>query len=138
MSTKLSVLLFYRRLVKGTYSKQFKWALWLGMAFAVVGSIVPWALLMTTCRPFKAIWMQWDLSYVYAEAYHFSCRKVQVQVDFGRLCGILSVVTDFYSLMLPTILLLRMKMSSRQRLALIFIFGLGYAYVFVNRHLTTY
>jgi hypothetical protein len=130
MSTKLSVLLFYRRLVKGTYSKQFKWAVWFGMGFAVVGTLVPWALLMTSCRPFKAIWMQWDLTYVYAEAYKFHCRKVHVMVEIGRLCGILSVVTDLYSLALPTILLFQLQMNRRQRIALMCIFGVGYSYEF--------
>jgi hypothetical protein len=129
MCTKLSVLLFYKRLVKGTYSVQFKWAVWMGMVFAVVGTIVPWVLLMTSCKPFEAIWMQWDLTYVYTNAYKFHCRKIAVMVAVGRLCGILSVLTDFYSLLLPTILLFRLQMSRRQRWALMCIFGVGYAYV---------
>lgn len=129
MSTKLSVLLFYKRLVKGTYSNQFKWAVWIGMAFAIVATLVPWILLMTSCTPFEAIWMQWDLTYIYENAYKFHCRKIHLMVEIGRLCGILSVLTDLYSLMLPTILLFRLQMNRRQRWALMCIFGVGYSYV---------
>jgi hypothetical protein len=128
--TKLSILLFYRRLVKGTYSIQFKWAVWFGMALAIVGTLVPWILLMTSCTPFEAIWMQWDLAYIAKNAYKFHCRKIHVMVEIGRMCGILSVVTDLYSLMLPTVMLFRLQLNRRQRWALMCIFGIGYSYVF--------
>jgi hypothetical protein len=42
----------------------------------------------------------------------------------------MSVITDFYSVVLPAVLLLRIKMTKRQKIGLVFIFGLGFLYVF--------
>jgi hypothetical protein len=126
MCTKLSVLMFYRRLVAGTYSKKFKWALWFGMIFAVVTTIIPTVTLLKECEPFEAIWMQWSITYVYANAYKFHCRSTHYTVLWSVLSGAWSVTSDFYSVLLPSLLLSQMKLNKRQRLGLFFVFGLGY------------
>ncbi|KAF2666398.1 hypothetical protein BT63DRAFT_57742 [Microthyrium microscopicum] len=129
LCTKFSVLMFYRRLVKGTYSVHFKWALWFGMFLAVASSVIPTVLSLTSCTPFKANWWQWDIGYVYANAYHFHCRKVAKKVLAARVSGALSVITDFYSVMLPAVLLLRIRINKRQRWGLIAVFSVGYCVV---------
>jgi hypothetical protein len=118
--------MFYRRLIAGTYSKKFKWALWFGMAFALTTSIVPTGLLLRSCTPFEAIWLQWDLVWVYKNAYKFHCQKAHVTLLVSQLAGAWSVVSDFYSVLLPSLLLMRMRLNKRQRIALFFVFGLGY------------
>jgi hypothetical protein len=45
------------------------------------------------------------------------------------LCGVFSVFTDWYSVTLPAILLLRLRITARQKYGLLFIFGMGYMYV---------
>jgi hypothetical protein len=126
LATKISVLMFYRRLISGTYSTKFKWALWFGMAFAVVTTVVPTGLLFASCKPFKAIWLQWDLVWVYANAYKFHCQPAKITLLVGQLSGAFSVISDFYSVLLPSILLLQMRLNKRQRIALFLVFGLGY------------
>jgi hypothetical protein len=126
LCTKLSILMFYRRLVAGTYSKSMKWILWFGMAFAVVTSVIPSSLLLSSCRPFEANWMQWDLTYVHTNAYKFQCRSTKTTVIIAQWTGALSVMTDFYSVLLPSIHLLRMSLNKRQRCGLLLLFGVGY------------
>jgi hypothetical protein len=53
-------------------------------------------------------------------------------VAASEAAGGLSVVSDFYSVMLPAVLLMRIRINRRQRFGLIFIFGLGYLYVRLN------
>ena len=42
-----------------------------------------------------------------------------------KLIGALSVVTDFYSVLLPAALVLQIQISRKQKIGLFFIFGLG-------------
>lgn len=126
LSTKISVLMFYRRLIAGTYSKKFKWSLWAGIAFAIITTVVPMSLLLRQCTPIEAIWRQWDLIYAYSNAYKFHCQKMSVTVLVSRLGGAWSVISDFYSVLLPSLLLMNMKLNERQRIGLVVVFGLGY------------
>jgi ABC-type Fe3+ transport system permease subunit len=118
--------MFYRRLVAGTFSKRFKWALWIAMAFVVITTVVISALLLTTCRPMHAWWMQYDLTWNTLNKDKMYCTPVKDTVAVGRLAGSFSVITDFYSVMLPAVLLMRIRINKRQRWGLIFIFGIGY------------
>jgi hypothetical protein len=120
--TKVSVLLFYRRLVVGTFNNKFKWALWTAIGFVVVYTIVFSILIITACSPVEALWMKYELSYTTP----YKCMNISVQVRLAKLAGALSVITDFYSVMLPAVLLSRIRVSMRQRLGLFFIFGLGF------------
>jgi len=121
--------MFYRRLVKGTYSRKYKYALWFGMFLALVATVVPTAYLLTSCHPFEVNWMQWDLTYVYKNAYQFHCRNVWTIVSLANMTGCLSVITDFYAVLLPTVLLMRMKINKRQKYGLMVVFGVGLLYV---------
>jgi hypothetical protein len=120
--TKLSVLMFYRRLVDGTYSKRFKWAIWVAMGIIIASTITFIVLLYFTCAPYQAYWRQFDATYTTT----FVCQSSNVLVRISRLIGSLSVITDFYSVLLPAILLMRIQISKKQKLGLMFIFGLGF------------
>jgi hypothetical protein len=124
--TKLSVLLFYRRLVKGTYSDGYKYSLWFGMFLAAVAFAVPLGMLVTSCSPVKALWWQWDMPYIYANAYKFHCRPIHTIVLVSQFTGAISVATDFYSVMLPLLVLAKIQMNRRQRVGLMGIFGLSF------------
>jgi hypothetical protein len=120
--TKISVLMFYRRLVRNTYSNRFKIAIWCGIGFLVLYTIVYQALAMLTCRPLDAFWMQ------YSGTYHkkFSCWPNETQVKIVISAGCLSVLTDLYSVVLPASLLMKIRISKRQKSGLIFVFGIGF------------
>lgn len=116
--------MFYRRLVSGTYSQTFKWAIWAAIAFVIIYTIIFFCLLITTCTPVEAIWQQFSFEWV--EKHKFKCASDAKIVAASKAAGGLSVVTDFYSVMLPALLLMRIRISQRQRYGLMFIFGIGY------------
>ena len=119
---KISILLFYRRLVAGTYSKAFKWIIWGSIGFVVLYTIVYFVLILTTCTPVAADWR--SLNPAYTAVYH--CASFPLQKKLALLGGILSVISDLYSVLLPTSVLLNLNISTRQKVGLIFIFGAGF------------
>jgi hypothetical protein len=70
----------------------------------------------------KGYWLQYD----YSVHHSFKCAHQGTIVALSKLSGSCSVITDFYSIMLPAVLLLRIKITTRQRWGLMFIFGMGY------------
>ena len=120
--TKLSVLLFYRRVVSVTYSYKFIWALWIAMAFVVCNTVIFFALMCTTCKPLDAFWRMYEPNYTV----DYTCTPASKQKYGSLVSGALSVFTDWYSVMLPATLLFRMKINRRQKIGLIFIFGTGF------------
>jgi hypothetical protein len=71
--------------------------------------------------------MQFDLNW--RANNDFYCKPVETQVITAKLIGALSVVTDFYSVVLPAFLVMQIRISGKQKMGLIFIFGLGMLYV---------
>ena len=67
--------------------------------------------------------MQFDLEW--RATNDFKCSPRTTQVHIAKLVGALSVVTDFYSVLLPAALVLQIRISRRQKIGLFFIFGLG-------------
>jgi hypothetical protein len=124
--TKLSVLLFHRRLVSGTVSKKFKLAIYLAMAFVIASVIIFTVLLILTCNPVDYYWYQYS-----TKPHNGHCKGYGSQVAGGILQGTFSVISDFYSVVLPATLLLRIRISRRQRFGLMFIFGLGFMLAFL-------
>ena len=120
--TKLSILMFYRRLVADMYSRTYKWAIWVAMGFAILVTFVFLVLLFTVCTPLASYWLQYSMH----PLAHYHCLSVDTRSALSKTSGVLSVVTDFYSLMLPAILLMRIQVAKRRRIGLMIIFGVGY------------
>jgi hypothetical protein len=122
------VLLFYRRLVKGTFSRRLRSAIWAAIIFVILYTIVFVVCLLTVCFPLDSIWNQFDPTYT--KKYH--CVSLNAQILPARISGGMMVFTDFYSVTLPAILVFRLSLSQRQRIALVCIFGMGYSYVAIS------
>ena len=118
----MSILLFYRRLVAGTYSTTYKWIIWCSIAFVVGYTISFFVLIYLACTPIEALWRQYDPQYT--TPYH--CSSASQNYSISLLTGILSVVSDLYSVLLPTALLFSLSISLRQKIGLMFIFGAGF------------
>jgi hypothetical protein len=116
------VLLFYRRLVAGTFSPVLKWALWASIAFVALYSLGLGIFMFNMCYPIEANWLQYDPTYT--RSYH--CQKQSLLDGSALAGGTLSIITDFISVTLPAILLLNVRLTRRQRLGLVLVFGLGY------------
>jgi hypothetical protein len=120
--TKISVLLFYRRLVARTFSKKLKWAIWIAIGIVAVYPVALALNMLNMCYPLKA---EWEAVYPDYTA-HYICQSEKALDSTAIAGGILSVVTDFYSVTLPATLVFNIRITGRQRLGLFVIFGLGY------------
>jgi len=117
-STKVSVLLFYRRLTQGTYSKKWKYATIIAIALTIAYCVAFVLVLVFNCTPTRSYWRSYDPSY--KEDYH--C----VHTTFlNPLSGSLSVVSDFYSVVLPMGAFWQLEVTKRQRWALNTVFSIG-------------
>src|ERR1700749_4777600 len=77
--TKLSVLLFYRRLVTGTCSKRYKIAIWTAMAVVLIYTFIMFWLLVVTCTPIDSFWRRMDPTYT--TPYHCTSNDAQTRVS---------------------------------------------------------
>ena len=123
--TKVSVLLFYQRVVQGTCTRRYKVSVWAALIFCVTYTVVFEALLWTPCRPVQAIWLRFDPTYTGK----FQCVSPFTETWTAQLAGALSVFSDVYALILPGFLLMQLTMPIRQKVALYVVFGLGFSYV---------
>jgi hypothetical protein len=118
---KLSVLLFYRRLVAGTYSNKIRYALWFGLVFVLSYTLVITVFVATACIPLETVWRLGDPTFQKP----FKCQSLELQKVVILTGASSNVATDVYTVVLPTLLLLKLKITNRQRIALMAIFGLG-------------
>ncbi|RMY17210.1 hypothetical protein D0866_13532 [Hortaea werneckii] len=113
---KISVLLFYRRLVGGTYDRS-----WMIAVFAAIGFTAAWAvafiiMLFVNCSPMEAYWKAFDPTY----AQDFSCLDT---TPINLLSGIFACITDVYSVALPLLMTRNLKIPGPQKIALNLIFS---------------
>lgn len=119
-ATKTSVLLFYRRMVAGTYSR--KWLFWIWASLAFLGGYFVSILLVYCfiCRPLPAYW----------ESYNFGYDKPYTCINgdvLNPFIGALSVFTDVYTVILPCAMLANVNLDVPriQKIGLNIIFALG-------------
>jgi hypothetical protein len=121
VTTKISILLFYRRLAAGTVTNRFLFIVHASIAFVVMYFVVFFINLFVGCQPLNAFWNQIDLSWEAEHTYH--C------IDEPRnllAAAIVSVIQDFLACGLPMILFWKLRIPKRQKIALGGIFGIGF------------
>jgi hypothetical protein len=118
--TKISVLLFYRRL-SVSFTKAFMIATWVGIAYNALYLIGFVLLFLLFCRPIQAYWMEFDPKW--PQTHSYKCGSEQIAEPMS---GILSTVGDLYSALLPMILIGRLLMPTRQKWALYILFSLAF------------
>jgi len=121
--TKVSILLFYRRLVSGSVSRGFVWAIRLSI-FSVVAYILAFTnTLIFGCRPMNAYWNEVDPVWRTSGEHKYSCLS-----EVGTLfaANITSIVQDFLTFLLPLLLFSRLQLPMRQKVLLSGIFGIGF------------
>lgn len=126
--TKVSILLFYRRLVGGTYSKRYKWLIWFAIAFTIAYSFTFCVMLLVNCTPTRAYWMAFDFRYALTQNYE--CMDTSV---INAMAGVCAAISDVYSVALPCILTWQLtSVPKGQKIALFGIFSLGLVVVGVS------
>lgn len=116
--TKCSILLFYRRLTKGTYNKAWKYAIWIAITVTAGYSLAFIFSLIFSCSPTESYWKSFNP--YYQEKFHCVESKYT-----NVLSGSMSVASDLYSVLLPCIMLRKFEAPRRQKIALYVIFCLG-------------
>ncbi|KAK0860264.1 hypothetical protein LTS02_008590 [Friedmanniomyces endolithicus] len=116
--TKISVLLFYRRLVQGTFSKRWRMATISAIVFTACYCVAIVLALIFNCNPTNAYWKAYSLSYTKS----YTCANTK---SLNPLAGALSVFSDLYTVVLPMGMLRHFEASKRQKLALNAVFSLG-------------
>jgi hypothetical protein len=117
--TKISILLFYRRLAAGSATRAFLWGTWIGVAYNI-GYLISYTVMpINICRPVDAYWNQFNLLY----SKKYSCIKEGYGLPLGAA---LSVLSDFYGCLLPVLLLRHLQMPLKQKVLLYCLFALGF------------
>ncbi|KAF1991917.1 hypothetical protein K402DRAFT_321609, partial [Aulographum hederae CBS 113979] len=136
-TAKVSVLLFYRRILSRYHSKVMHWAIRAAIWFTVVYTLVLIIVSSTTCTPVNVSWLEKDLRV------ELDNRKVECSfgaaVFLGPIAGTLSVISDFYAVCIPWWFLRRIRFSETQQRSsgfcfhLVFILGLSVGSVGILR-----
>jgi hypothetical protein len=121
--TKISILLFYRRLVSGSVSRGFVWAIRASI-FSVAAYILTFEnTLIFGCRPIYAYWNQVDPVWRTTPANTYSCLN---EVGALYAANITSIVQDFLTFLMPLVLFSKLQLPIRQKVVLSGIFGIGF------------
>ncbi|KAM3417077.1 hypothetical protein BST61_g8653 [Cercospora zeina] len=116
--TKVSVLMFYRRLVDLTVSKYWIWTVMCAISFTIAYSLAFILLLIFNCSPTEAYWKSFNPSWTV----EYTCVDTTV---VNLLAGIMSVVSDLYSVILPCLMTRHLRLPTAQRVGLLLVFSLG-------------
>jgi hypothetical protein len=122
VTTKVSILLFYRRLTSGV-STPFRYAVYAAIIFVGSFCIAGLTTLLVGCRPFNAYWLELNPAWAAANEGKFYCYD---EGPYIIAVATISMVTDFLVCVLPMMLFLRLNIGFRQKLALAAIFGVGF------------
>jgi hypothetical protein len=126
-TTKISILLFYRRLTAGTVSNSFLYLVYAAIAFVALYYVIFTINLFIGCRPMYAFWMQVD---------PFWGGKYKCFDEASNLiaASVISVVQDFIACGMPSILFWKLRIPLNQKIALAAIFGVGFLSVSAKVH----
>jgi hypothetical protein len=121
-TTKISILLFYRRLTDRVSTK-FQYILYGTMAFVTSVCFAGVITVLVGCRPLRAYWMVVNPLWAMENEGKYVCYdEGPYIVTFATL----SMLTDFLVCILPMSLFFRLQLNWRRKLALAGIFGIGF------------
>ena len=117
-ATKISVLLFYRRLTAGTYDRKWKWLVIMAVLFTAGWTVAFILTLIFNCSPTEAYWKAFNPMYFQ----EYSCVNTTA---VNLLAGIFAVLSDLYAVVLPCLMARHFDIPRRQKVALNTVFSLG-------------
>ncbi|KIW00259.1 uncharacterized protein PV09_08149 [Verruconis gallopava] len=121
-TTKISILLFYRRL-GGSVSRRFRYCIYFAIGFVIVNGLVFFVDSFVQCRPLSAFWNQGNIYWVAANQGDWHCGDEAATV----VCAsVISMLQDFIACLLPMALFRKLKIARKKKIALGCIFGVGF------------
>jgi hypothetical protein len=123
--TKISILLFYRRLTSGSVTPFFRRVVQASILFVIGYSIAFYITTGFTCRPFSAFWKSVDIHWLlqHPEGTDWTCLN-EGAIDLSA--SVISITQDFLACALPSALFWNLQLPRRQKFALGAIFALGF------------
>jgi hypothetical protein len=118
MCVKVSVLLFYRRLLNPFHNKWLLNALWAAIVFVVLSSLIFCFVVLAACNPVDALWKQWNPGYTS----DFHCKNWSV---IGPLSSAFSVLSDLVTVLFPLTFIKDLRMPMLQKLGVYSVFAVG-------------
>jgi hypothetical protein len=122
VTTKISILLFYRRLAAGCISNRFLYAVYAAISFVVLYFVIWFSMLFYQCRPFNAYWKQVDYFWYAANEKNFTCTNEGAVLVAS---AVVSATQDFIACGLPMVLFWKLRIPKAQKIALACIFAVG-------------
>jgi hypothetical protein len=122
-TTKISILLFYRRLTDGAVSKTFIYTVYAAIAFVAAYFVVFFINLFVGCRPINSFWLQVDPLWSAEHEGQYHC------IDEAKnliAAASVSVVQDFLACGMPAVLFWKLRIPRKQKIALGAVFGVGF------------
>jgi hypothetical protein len=116
--TKVSVLLFFRRLIDRTHNRFITHAIWAAIAFTTAYYFTFTFFLIFACNPVEASWKSLDLGW--KKPFHCVDRLF---VD--TFVGSLSVFGDFYAMVIPVYIVSKLGMQMSRKIVLYGVFCCG-------------
>lgn len=113
--TKVSVVLFFRRLIDCSHAIWMNRAIWLSIFFTVAYFLSFAFVLIFACNPVSAAWKSLNITWTG----QYTCLDREL-VD--PLNGVLSIFSDLYSLIIPIVIVTRLGMPVTRKIVLIMIF----------------
>ncbi|KIW05544.1 hypothetical protein, variant [Verruconis gallopava] len=121
-TTRISILLFYRRL-GGSVSQVFRYTVYAAIASVMIYNIGYNIFAFTQCTPLNAYWNMGNAFWLLAHQGDWKCADEAAAVVTAAA---ISMVQDFLVCILPMALFWHLKISFKQKLALTGIFGVGF------------
>ncbi|KAI2427842.1 hypothetical protein LOZ52_002918 [Ophidiomyces ophidiicola] len=118
--TKISILVLYLRVIKGTANKIFLHVVRVAIAILVLYGVSGVVLLCLMCQPLDAYWLQFDLLHPPKGYTCWDESILPMYAVFFNLC------TDLMTTILPMFLFKQLKMPTREKLSLAAVFGVGF------------
>ncbi|KAF1811990.1 hypothetical protein P152DRAFT_514656 [Eremomyces bilateralis CBS 781.70] len=123
VTTKISILLFYRRLGVGAVTHRFLYCVYAAIAFVLGYFIVFTLTLWFHCRPISAFWLQVDILWNAKHKQDYTCINEPANLIAAST---ISVVQDFIVCGMPLVLFRNIRIPRRQKIVLAAVFGVGF------------
>ena len=99
-------------------------ATWIGIGYNLCYLIGFTLALLFGCQPIKAYWYRVDIAWAASHDWHCGSENIGLPTS-----GALSVVGDFYSALLPMLLIMSLDLPRRQKFSLYALFAIAFLVV---------
>src|SRR5579871_484288 len=123
--TKISILLFYRRIVDITVPTKLQWAARTCILFVIMYMATWISVILLTCRPFESYWLAVNLDWrkTNIRGVDWQCYDEGVSTAVSNA---VSIIQDFLTCSIPTFILWKLQIPRQQKIALAILFIIGY------------